>query len=45
MSQVQENILDFYVARTETPSIDHQEERYDSKVEKSASNNLFWNKF
>lgn len=45
MSQVQENILDFYVARTETPSIDHQEELYDSKVEKSASSNLFWNEF
>lgn len=45
MSQVQENILDFYVARTETSSIDHQEELYDSKVEKSVSNNLFWNNF
>lgn len=45
MSQVQENILDFCVARMETTSTDHQKELYDSKIEKSASNHLFWNKF
>jgi hypothetical protein len=41
MTQVQENILDFCVARMETTSADHQKELCDSKTEKSALNNLF----